>query len=142
MQWWIFALILISIYCILIVILRWNFPEKHLNWESINLEKLEFPSEFMWGVATASHQIEGNNKNNWSEFESNKKLELSGIACDHWNRWKSDFDLIENLGAGHYRFSIEWSRIQPKEEEWSDESLEQYSQMVEDLISRNIEPMI
>ena len=92
MQWWIFALILISIYCILIVILRWSFPEKHLNWESINLEKLEFPSEFMWGVATASHQIEGNNKNNWSEFESNKKLELSGIACDHWNRWKSDFD--------------------------------------------------
>ena len=142
MQWWIFALILISIYCILIVILRWSFPEKHLNWESINLEKLEFPSEFMWGVATASHQIEGNNKNNWSEFESNKKLELSGIACDHWNRWESDFDLIENLGTGHYRFSIEWSRIQPKEEEWSDESLEQYSQMVEDLISRNIEPMI
>ena len=83
------------------MVLSRKFPEKHMSWETINLEKLEFPSEFMWGVATASHQIEGNNKNNWSEFESSKKLELSGMACDHWNRWKSDFDLIENLGVGH-----------------------------------------
>ena len=81
MQWWIFALILISIYCILIVILRWNFPEKHLNWESINLGKLEFPSEFM-GLQQYRIKLKGIIKQ-LSEFESNKKLELSGIACDH-----------------------------------------------------------
>ena len=142
MLWWAYGLILILCYFMIITILCWKFPEKHLDWKSLDLETLNFPPNFSWGVATASHQIEGNNQNNWTQFESQKQLEASGIACDHWNRWESDFNLIEELGVGHYRFSIEWSRIQPQENEWCEDALKKYSEMVENLLSRNIEPMV
>ncbi len=142
MQWWVIALIILTMYCFITAILCWRFPEKHIDWDRVNLDDLSFPSNFSWGVATASHQIEGHNQNNWSKFESDRGIEISGAACDHWNRWKTDFDLIEALGVAHYRFSIEWSRIQPQEGEWNDLALQQYSTMVDDLLSRGIEPMV
>ncbi len=143
MQWWQITLIwFLCFYSISIFILSLRFPEKHLDWNKLDLDDLRFPKDFGWGVATASHQIEGNNHNNWSEFEKNNGLEESGIACDHWNRWNQDFELIKELGVGHYRFSIEWSRIQPTKDVWDDLIVKQYSEMVDDLISKGIEPMI
>ena len=142
MQWWTIGVVAIAVYFFLILIFSWRDPEKHIDWSSMDLENLKFPGAFTWGVATASHQIEGHNQNNWSQFETHKGLEESGVACDHWNRWKSDFDLIERLNVGHYRFSLEWSRVQPNEGEWDESAIQQYSEMVDDLISRNIEPMV
>src|ERR1700722_9987899 len=76
-----------------------------------------FPDGFTWGTATAAHQIEGGNTNNdWWEFEhapGSACAESSGDGCDSWNRWEEDADLVAGLGFDNYRFSVEWSRIEP-----------------------------
>ena len=142
MQWWVILLTISVAYVLIIAFLSFRYPEKHLDWNTVDCEKISFPKSFSWGVATASHQIEGNNNNNWSDFEKSTAIEESGISCDHWNRWKEDFELIEKLGVSTYRFSIEWSRIQPEKDSWNDEALQQYSDMIDDLMNRNIRPMI
>jgi hypothetical protein len=82
-----------------------------------------FPDGFLWGAATAAHQIEGGNVNNdWWAFEhapGTPCTEPSGDACDSWHRWPEDLELLAELGFGAYRFSLEWSRIEPEEGEWS-----------------------
>jgi len=103
MDWWIYLSIFLLIYVLIIVILSTRFPEKYLNWDEIDCSSQSFPNDFTWGVATASHQIEGNNRNNWTAFENQKGLEKSAEACEHWIRWKDDFDLIEQLGVDSSR---------------------------------------
>ena len=142
MDWWMYLSAFIAVYVLIIIILSLSFPERYLNWEEINCSNYNFPDNFTWGVATASHQIEGNNNNNWTDFEVKSGLEKSGDACQHWIRWKDDFDLIENLGVDSYRLSIEWSRIEPNKGEWNQDALDQYSEMIDELISRNIKPMV
>ena len=80
--------------------------------------------------------------NNWSEFEKERNKEKSGAACDHWNRWKTDHQLLVELGVNSYRFSIEWSRIQPTQDSWNEEVIAVYSEMVDSLIDKGIEPVI
>ena len=82
---------------------------------------LAFPEGFLWGTATAAHQIEGGNVNNdWWEWEHNPNsgcAESSGDACDSFHRWSEDIELVAAMGLGAYRFSLEWSRIEPSEGE-------------------------
>jgi beta-glucosidase len=108
--------------------------------------KYEFPKNFYWGTATASHQIEGGNiYNDWWEFESQGKVkdgQISGSACDSWNRYEEDFDLIQKLNNNAYRFSIEWSRIEPEEGKFNEEALNRYKDMIISLRKRNIEPFV
>ena len=142
MEWWLLACVAVCVYLIVTLLLHYWTPETHIDWSTIDLQDVNFPETFAWGVATASHQIEGGNTNNWSQFENANDLQRSGDACEHWDRWECDFDLIENLGVNHYRFSLEWSRIELCEGEWNDTAIEQYSNMIDNLISRNIEPMV
>ena len=83
----------------------------------IHSENFKFPHGFLWGAATSSHQVEGNNTaNDWWAWEQNGKVaEPSGIACDHFNRFREDFDLARSVGHNAHRFSLEWSRIEPTE---------------------------
>ena len=78
-----------------------------------------FPEGFRWGTATAAHQIEGGNWNNdwwqWEHTPGSGCVEPSGDGCDSWNRWPEDVALSAELGFDNYRFSIEWSRIEPEE---------------------------
>ena len=69
----------------------------------------KFPEGFFWGTATSAHQIEGGQNNDWIEWEPGKINDgtLSGQACDSWNRYSEDFDLIQKLNNNAYRFSIE-----------------------------------
>ena len=94
------------------------------------MPSIDFPEGFLWGTATAAHQIEGGNTNNdWWVFEhaaGTPCLESSGDACDSWHLWPEDLDLVASLGLGAYRFSVEWSRIEPEEGEWSLAALEHY----------------
>lgn len=129
-----------------------------------------FPSGFLWGAATASHQVEGNNHNDWSEWEKANATRLaheseqafawnpnwskfrdeatrpenyiSGDACDHWNRYEEDFDILKSLNLNAYRFSIEWSRIEPEEGKWDESAIEHYRQMILALRTRGIEPIV
>ena len=122
------------------------WTEEHRDWTKVKYDSLEdgtaFPKQFMWGVATASHQIEGGNTNNWSAFEPrSKSKQLSGEACDHWNRRTEDIGLITDLGVSHYRFSIEWSRIVPQEGQWNEQAAQWYSDLVDELLANGIQPM-
>ena len=121
--------------------------EEHRDWSNVDYSNLlngqAFPPDFMWGVATASHQIEGGNKNNWTRFEPNSKSgQLSGDACDHWNRKNQDIELIKNLNVTHYRFSLEWSRIEPEMDAWDEDAISWYSDLVDQLLGNGIQPMV
>src|SRR6185503_5620765 len=89
-----------------------------------------FPAAFEWGTATAAHQIEGGNWNNdwwrWEHTPGSPCSEPSGDACDSWNRWIEDVGLVTDLGLDNYRFSIEWSRIEPEEGEYSTVAIDHY----------------
>jgi len=105
-----------------------------------------FPEGFRWGTATAAHQIEGGNTNNdwwrWEHQAGTGCAEPSGDACDSWNRWAEDVALIAGLGFDNYRFSLEWSRIEPAPGEWSRAALDHYLRLAESLREHGIEPVI
>lgn len=103
-----------------------------------------FPPGFLWGAATASHQVEGNNRwNDWWAFEESGRLpHRSGEACRHYELFEQDFDLAKSMGHNAHRFSIEWSRIEPRPGEWNDSALEHYVAVVEALRRRAIEPVV
>ena len=105
-----------------------------------------FPDGFTWGTATAAHQIEGGNTNNdWWAFEhleGSGCAEPSGDACDSWDRWEEDADLVAALGLDNYRFSVEWSRIEPAEGEFSRAALEHYRRQCLGLQERGIDPVV
>ena len=109
-------------------------------------DTVRFPDGFLWGTATAAHQIEGGNWNNdwwaWEHAEGTPCQEPSGDACDSWNRWAEDVDLVAQLGLGTYRFSIEWSRIEPEEGEWSAAAIAHYRTICEALLARGIQPTV
>lgn len=92
------------------------------------------PAGWLWGVATAAHQIEGGNTNNdWWQFEhtlGSGSTESSGDACDSWHRWREDIAIVKSLGLDVYRFSLEWSRIEPAEGEFSHAALAHYRQIL------------
>ncbi len=107
---------------------------------------LVFPEGFTWGVATAAHQIEGGNVNNdWWDWEHNPAsgtLEPSGDACDSFHRWREDIGLVADMGLGAYRFSLEWSRIEPAEGEFSLAALEHYRRMCAACRGAGIVPVV
>jgi beta-glucosidase len=92
-----------------------------------------FPEGFRWGTAAAAHQVEGNNVNNdWWEWEHRADsvcVEPSGDCCDHYHRYPEDIALLAALGFDNYRFSIEWSRIEPEEGRFSTAALDHYRRM-------------
>lgn len=107
---------------------------------------LRFPDGFVWGTATAAHQIEGGNTNNdWWCFEhaaGTPVAEPSGDACDSYHRWREDADIVAALGLDTYRFSLEWSRIEPADGEFSQAALDHYARMCEGLRERGVEPVV
>ena len=93
----------------------------------------KFPKGFLWGSATSAYQVEGGINNcNWSDFKN------AGVACDHYNRYKEDFDLLKKLNQNAYRLSIEWSRIEPKEGEFNEKEIEHYRKVLSALKEREI----
>jgi beta-glucosidase len=107
-----------------------------------------FPRGFLWGAATASHQVEGNNSNNnwWSWEQRPGRIingQKSGLACDWWaGRWREDFDRAANSGQNAHRLSIEWSRIQPTPDRWNEAAIDRYRDMVRGLLERGMTPMM
>jgi beta-glucosidase len=105
-----------------------------------------FPEQFLWGAATAAHQVEGGNWNNdWWMWEHNPQspcVEPSGDACDHYHRYRDDIRLLAGLGLNTYRFSLEWSRIQPEEKEWSQAALDHYRRVCEACRAAGVTPMV
>lgn len=106
---------------------------------------LKFPNGFLWGAATSAHQVEGNNiYSDWWEFEQKKQPSQlrSGKACDQYNLYQKDFDLIKQLNHNSHRLSIEWSRIEPKEGEFDHHEIEHYQDVLKALKDRHIKVML
>jgi beta-glucosidase len=105
-----------------------------------------FPADFLWGVATSAHQVEGDNNNSdlWLEEQlpGSPFVEPSGDALDHWNRYAADIELLATLGLKSYRFSIEWARVEPAHGQWSQAALDHYRDVCDQCIRHGMEPVI
>ena len=106
-----------------------------------------FPPDFFWGTATAAHQVEGgNHANDWWSWEEHpghiKNGDSSDPACDHYRRFREDFDLLKSLHQNAHRLSLEWSRIEPSPGAFSEEALAHYRTVLEALRERRMEPMV
>lgn len=129
-----------------------------------------FPKNFFWGASTASHQVEGGNYNDWSVWELAHAKELaqtahqrlaslqnwpkiksqaedpnnyvSGRGVEHYKRYEEDFDILKSLNLNAFRFSIEWSRLEPKEGLWDSAEIDHYKTYISELRKRKIEPFL
>lgn len=103
-------------------------------------------SGFLWGAATAGHQIEGGNvHSDWWHWEQTGYCEggaRSGIATDHWNRFREDLGLAREMGLTSYRFSVEWSRLEPEQGRWSAEAFDRYDAIVGECERLGLVPML
>jgi beta-glucosidase len=126
--------------------------------------------KFFWGASTASHQVEGGTKNQWSEWElknskrlansSKRRLSklknwesiktrahdpdnyISGKGVDHYNLYEKDFDLAKQLYLNSLRFSIEWSRIEPEPGVWDENEIDHYKKYIKAMKVRGITPFL
>lgn len=108
----------------------------------------QFPKDFLWGTATAAHQVEGGNtNNNWAAWEKEPgriyQGQTSGLACDWWGgRWKEDLGNAARDGQNAHRFSVEWSRVQPASDRWDDGALDFYREMIGGMRDLGLTPML
>lgn len=104
--------------------------------------------DFLWGAATSAFQIEGNVENDFTDWEGKGKFKSNDSdpryenGSNHWNMWESDFEYLKELNLNSYRFSIEWARIEPERNKYSQEAISKYHEMIDKLISLGIEPVI
>lgn len=98
----------------------------------------------IWGAATSAHQVEGGNWWNdwWAWEEGGKVTEKSGRAADHYRLFREDFRLARSLGHTAHRFSIEWSRLEPREGEWNEEAFRHYEEVFDALEAEKLEPVV
>ena len=105
-----------------------------------------FPKGFLWGAATAGHQIEGNNvaSDNWllENVKPTVFKEPSGDACNSLDLWPKDLDLVRDLGLNTYRFSLEWARIEPEPGLFSIAMLDHYKAMIDGCHARGLTPVV
>jgi beta-glucosidase len=105
-----------------------------------------FPRAFLWGTATAAHQVEGGNTASdlWLMEMAKDSLyaDPSGDACDHYHRYPQDIALLAGLGFNTYRFSIEWARIEPEEGFFSNAALDHYRRMIATCHALRVTPMV
>jgi beta-glucosidase len=115
----------------------------------------DFPKNFYWGSATSSHQIEGNNWNDWTRWELSEKRvsELkkkglnprdfySGKAADSYNLYSLDFAFAKRFGHNSVRISIEWSRIEPEEGWFNQKEIDHYISVIDSALSNGLEPFV
>jgi beta-glucosidase len=111
----------------------------------------KFKRDFLFGAATSSYQIEGavdadgRTPSIWDIFSKIPGKIYNGdtgdIACDHYNRYREDVELMGNIGIDAYRFSISWSRIFPDKGVFNPRGMEFYKNLVNELVKRNIKPV-
>jgi beta-glucosidase len=117
------------------------------------MNELRFPTNFLWGAATAAYQIEGawnedgKGESIWDRFSHSPgkiaNADTGDVACDHYHRYPEDIALMRQLGLKAYRFSISWPRVLPKGFGWVNPAgLDFYDRLVDALLAANIEPWI
>lgn len=133
-------------------------------------QQIRFPKKFLWGAGVSAHQVEGDNHNQWTVWEQehakslaaqapyqysdlavwndiaklsrNPNNYISGAAAGHYKRYQDDLKLLKKLHLNTFRFSIEWSRIEPQEGEWDETALDYYRQYFAYLKQLDITPVV
>ncbi len=118
----------------------------------VSPELPRFPAGFHFGAATSAHQVEGGTtNNNWTRWERELRPdgrtgvltgEWCGQASEHWERFEDDVERMVALGLDTYRFSVEWSRIEPEPGRFDDAALERYRSWCVTLREAGITPMV
>ena len=122
-------------------------------YDVFSLPSITFPKDFLWGSATAGHQVEGDNIHSqawfeeqqerfWKDDPERKFKAVSGKACDSYRLYREDVDLLAELGHQAYRMSVEWSRIEHAEGEWNAEAVNHYVDLLARLKERGIQPFV
>lgn len=128
-------------------------PEAKIQVQTVDYNRLLFPSDFVWGVATSAYQIEGGVHEGgrgdtiWDSFVRRPGTILDNstgnVADDHYHRWKEDIQLMKELGVTAYRFSIAWSRILPSSTgEPNQQGIAFYADIIDELRANDIEPWV
>ena len=129
--------------------------------------QISFPEKFFWGVSSAAHQTEGHQTNDWTVWEKNNAQRLannyrdcsknqgifcaektdpanyiSGSAADHYQQYQEDISLAKQLKLNAYRFSLEWSRIEPKPGEFDQAVIDHYRQEIRQAREAGMEPFV
>ncbi len=118
-----------------------------------DLLRSQFDDDFLWGVSTAAFQIEGAHDSDgkglsiWDVFTNRKNRikggQRVGMACDFYNRYQSDVQLISDLNIPNFRFSISWSRILPFGEGAVNQAgIDYYNNLINSLLDKGIEPWV
>ena len=97
-------------------------------------------NKFLWGVATSAFQLEGCPYADWAAWD--ERLKSNPNVTNHYLLYKKDLNLLKELGVNAYRFSLEWSRIQPEEDRWDSEAIRHYQDILDILRGEDIEPMV
>jgi beta-glucosidase len=92
----------------------------------------------LWGTAVSHYQVEGGDACDWSGWGR----VAAGPAVDSWTRYEADADLARDAGANAFRFSVSWSRIEPREGEFDPAALERYRHLVSHLGAIGLEPVV
>lgn len=105
---------------------------------------ITFPDNFLWGSATAAHQIEGDDihSREWHQQMSRPDMVKSGKACDSYRLYKEDVELLKEIGHQAYRLSIPWSRIEPAEGQFQEEPTLHYIDLLRRLKEANIQTFV
>jgi len=111
-----------------------------------------FPTDFLFGTATAAYQIEGaaheegRTDSIWDAFARVPGAVVDAhngdVACDHYHRYEADVELMASLGLQTYRFSTSWSRVRPDGGPVNAQGLDFYSRLVDQLLEKNIKPWL
>ena len=105
--------------------------------------ELTFPPDFVFGVATAAYQVEGHIENDWSAWERSQGLKhAAGVAVDHWNRYQDDYQLAREVGAGAFRISLEWARIEPERGRYDQKALDDYRTRLLAMRASGLRPVV
>ena len=115
-----------------------------------SVQRKDFGSEFLFGVATAAYQIEGGQTDGhgssiWDTFAATpgntKNGESGRVACDHYGRWREDLDLIAGGGFDAYRFSFAWPRLLPEGTgNVNEKGIAFYDRLIDGMLERGIRP--
>lgn len=98
----------------------------------------------LWGVAVSHYQVEGDDPCDWTEWEAAGRTRggACGPAARSWERYEEDADLAASLGANAFRFSVSWSRVEPRRGEFDGAALARYRRFTEHLVARGLEPVV
>ncbi len=107
---------------------------------------MAFPSGFMWGTSTSGYQIEGGGENtDWYRYETKPDtiaVEPCDDACDSWNRYEEDLDIIESLGLNSFRLSLEWAKIEPQQGVFSKDAVAHYRDVLKACHAKGIQTVV